>query len=95
MSIGTPPETQPDRTRLSWRRTLNGVLAVGGIGAIRLMAQGHTVEAALASIVAVVAMIPMYWRQIILRHTATPATWEPLAVALCMAVLAATVVLTP
>lgn len=95
MSIGTPPESQPDRTRLSWRRTLNGVLAVGGIGALRMITQGHILEAALASIVALVSIWPMYWRQIVLRHSNAPATWEPLAVAACAVLLAATVLFTP
>jgi hypothetical protein len=95
VSIGTPPESQSDRTRLSWRRTVNGMLAVGGIGALRMLSQGHILEAALASIVTVICIAPMYRRQIVLRGSYAPAAWEPAMVAVCTSVLAATVVLTP
>lgn len=95
MSPASTPETQLDRTRLSWRRTLNGMLAVGGIGAMRLIASGHLLEAALSAIVALAAAIPMYRRQRVLRASNRPARWEPAAVAVGTLLLAATVVFTP
>ena len=95
MSLGTPPETQPERTRLSWRRTLNGVLAVGGIGALRTITEGEVLQAAMTAVLAIIAMWPMYWRQIVLRHSNAPATWEPFAVSAAICALGASVILTP
>jgi putative membrane protein len=39
--VSTPPETQPERTALSWQRTGVGVVGVAGLMAHRAVVGGH------------------------------------------------------
>ncbi len=83
------PETQADRTRLSWRRTLILLITVAGIGALNMINRGQVTEAALAAILCLFCLIPIYRRQLILRDSVRPARWEPLVLALGLLLLAA------
>ena len=82
------PETQPDRTRLSWRRTLILLVTVAGIGAYHMIAQGNIGEAVAAAVLCLLCTIPIYRRQLVLRDSQRVATWEPLALSLGIVVLA-------
>ena len=78
MTTPAPPETQADRTRLAWRRTLIGVLGTAGIGSLHLVTVGLTHAAFAVSLLAMVVALPMWHRQIELRTRVDPATWQPL-----------------
>ncbi|MCH9719500.1 MAG: hypothetical protein K0U60_06480 [Actinomycetia bacterium] len=83
------PESQPDRTRLSWRRTLILLITVAGIGSYHMIAQGNIVEATLAALLCLACAIPIYRRQLVLRKSNRVATWEPVALSLGVLLLAA------
>ncbi len=87
MSISTP-ETQADRTRLSWRRTLILLITVAGIGALDMITRGQVTEAAIAAVICLFCLIPIYRRQLVLRESVRPASWEPAALALGLLLLA-------
>lgn len=81
-------ESQPDRTRLSWRRTLILLLAVAGIGSYHMIAQGNLVEAISAAVLCLACAIPIYRRQVVLRTSNRVATWEPVTLSIGILLLA-------
>lgn len=88
------PETQAERTRLAWRRTLIGVLAVAGIGALHLITVGEAVPAVVSSFLALCVALPIWHRQRTLRTSHPAATWEPLAVSVGICLLAVGLIIT-
>lgn len=93
MSMQDAPETQAERTRLSWRRTMIGVLAVGAVGSLHLLASGLAELSLAASVIALIACLPMWHRQRVLRTSVEPPTWQPLALTVICCVLALSVLL--
>lgn len=82
--------SQTERTRLAWRRTILAVLVVGGVGAVHLATAGFPELAALCGLVTAVGCVPAVRRLTVLRSGATPVpTWEPavLTVAGCLLAL--------
>lgn len=93
MSLSDAPETQAERTRLAWRRTMIGILAVAGFGAYHFLTVSKPYGALTSGSVALLACIPMEYRRDTLRSGGRgPARWEMLAVAGCCVALALGVV---
>lgn len=84
--------SQWERTRLAWRRTILAVLAVGGIGAIHLATGGLLELAILCGAVTALGCVPALWRLTALRiGTEEVASWEPAALTVCGCLLALSV----
>jgi len=79
-------QSQYERTRLAWRRTILAVIVIGGLGSVHLATAGRTAEAAVMVGLAVVAVVPAVRRLMSLRRERPLATWEPvvLTVAACL-----------
>jgi uncharacterized membrane protein YidH (DUF202 family) len=86
--------SQTERTRLAWRRTILVVLVVGGVGAVHLATAGLLHLAVLAAVVTVLGCVPAVRRLAVLREAAPVATWEPLALTAAGCLLAASVLVT-
>ena len=84
--------SQTERTRLAWRRTVLALVGVGGIGAVHLAVVGLPHMAGLCLLVALLGALPALRRTADLRRASppSPATWEPalLAVTGCLLALA-------
>jgi len=84
--------SQWERTRLAWRRTILAVLAVGGIGAIHLATGGLLELAILCGAVTALGCVPALWRLTALRiGTEEVASWEPAVLTVCGCLLALSV----
>jgi hypothetical protein len=84
--------SQWERTRLAWRRTILTVLVVGGIGAVHLATGGLLALAALCGAVTALGCLPALWRLTALRiGTEQMATWEPAVLTACGCLLALSV----
>lgn len=84
-----PIETQPERTRLSWQRTLISVFTVAGVGALRDLTNSEPSFAVWAGIFTVIAVIPILFRIRQLRHGEfQTVTWQPFVLLLCIIGLA-------
>jgi len=79
--------SQYERTRLAWRRTLLAVTVIGGLGAIHLALAGYPIEAGIAIVLTVIGVIPVVHRLRALRGQAPAATWEPAIVTLVAVLL--------
>lgn len=86
--------SQWERTRLAWRRTILALIVVGGIGAVHLATAGLVVMAVLCGVVAMAGCVPAMRRLIALRHgvEAVP-PWEPAALTVTGCLLALSVLL--
>jgi uncharacterized membrane protein YidH (DUF202 family) len=78
--------SQAERTRLAWRRTLLAVMVVGGIGAVHLATAGLVYLALAASLLTLIGCVPVAHRLWVLREAVPVATWEP-AVLTCAGLL--------
>lgn len=85
--------SQYERTRLAWRRTILAVLAVGGLGALHLALAGWVVAAAALGLLAVAGSLLGLTRLTALRREQVDADWQPyaLTVTTCLLALAAVV----
>ncbi|MCB0917881.1 MAG: DUF202 domain-containing protein [Actinobacteria bacterium] len=84
-----PIETQPERTRLSWQRTLISVFTVAGVGTIRDLSQNEPSFAVWAGFFTVIAIIPILFRIRQLRHGEfQTVTWQPFILLVCIIGLA-------
>jgi Na+/H+ antiporter NhaB len=81
-----PQESQYERTRLAWRRTILAVLVIAGLGAMHLATAGLVREASLFSALTLAAVAPAAHRLRALRHEVPVATWQPamLTVVACL-----------
>lgn len=86
--------SQWERTRLAWRRTVLTVLVVGGVGAVHLATAGLLEMAVLCGVVALVGCVPAMRRLTALREHEVPvATWEPMVLTVSGCLLALSVLL--
>lgn len=74
--------SQYERTRLAWRRTLLAVTVIGGLGAIHLALAGYQIEAGIAIVLTLVGVVPIVHRLMALRGESPTATWQPAVVTL-------------
>lgn len=87
--------SQWDRTRLAWSRTVVAVIGVVLLGAFRLATGGLVAVAVVAGVLGAAACIAGILRMRALQNEQLrPATWEPLAVAGAACVLALAVLVT-
>jgi uncharacterized membrane protein YidH (DUF202 family) len=86
--------SQTERTRLAWRRTILTVLAVGGLGALHLALAGFPLGAALAGVLAMAGCVPALNRLTALRRGHVPARWQPAALTVTTCLLALSVLVT-
>lgn len=84
--------SQTERTRLAWRRTILALLVVGGVGAVHLATAGLAHLAALSALVTALGCVPAVRRLNALREGAPIATWEPAVLMLSGCLLALSVV---
>ncbi len=85
--------SQTERTRLAWRRTILALLVVGGIGAVHLATVGLLQLAVLSGLVTAVGCVAAMRRLTVLRVDATPVpTWEPTALTVSACLLALSVI---
>jgi uncharacterized membrane protein YidH (DUF202 family) len=85
--------SQTERTRLAWRRTILALLVVGGIGAVHLATVGLQELAVLSAVVTSVGCVAAMRRLTVLRVDATPVpTWEPAVLTASACLLALSVV---
>ncbi len=69
--------SQAERTRLAWRRTILTVLVVGGIGAVHLVSVGLVHLAVPTALLTILGCVPAAHRMRVLRSGVPVATWEP------------------
>lgn len=84
--------SQYERTRLAWRRTILALIVIGGIGSVHLATAGYLVEAGLVVVLAVSGVLPAMHRLRGLRNERPVAGWEPLAVTASACLMALSVV---
>lgn len=74
--------SQTERTRLAWRRTILAMLVAVLLGALHVALAGRGLPAALIGVIGAVGCLPALSRSAILRQPGEPppATWQPLAV---------------
>jgi uncharacterized membrane protein YidH (DUF202 family) len=82
-------ESQYERTRLAWRRTILALVVIGGLGAIHLATANYLREAGAVIGLTVIGVVPAIRRLRSLRNRQALATWEPavLTVAACLMAL--------
>lgn len=83
--------SQYERTRLAWRRTLLAVIVIGGLGALHLALAGLEVEAGIALVLTCLGVVPVAHRLRGLRNENPTAGWEPLAVTVVAVLLSLSV----
>ncbi len=83
--------SQYERTRLAWRRSMLAVTVIGGLGAVHLALAGYQIEAVIAIVLTVIGIIPIVHRLRSLRGQAPAATWEPAVVTLVAVLLSLSV----
>jgi len=84
--------SQWERTRLAWRRTILAVLVVGGVGAVHLATGGLLELAVLCGAVTVLGCVPALWRLTVLRlGTDAVASWQPAMLTVCGCLMALSV----
>ena len=82
---GDPIETQPERTRLSWQRTIVSLLIVVAVGGLKDVAEGQPRLTIALAIPGLVALYVMTSRQRQLRHGDLKVmTWQPVVVMACV-----------
>ena len=86
-------ESQTDRTRLAWRRTILAVLVVAGLGAVHLATARMPGLAVLATVTGVVGVVPASRRLRTLRTAHPVPRWEPLALVVAACLLASVVLI--
>ncbi|MEZ5185095.1 MAG: hypothetical protein R2720_05070 [Candidatus Nanopelagicales bacterium] len=87
--------SQTERTRLAWRRTILTVLVVGGLGSVHLAVAGLLHLAVAVGVVALIGCVPAAYRLNTLRQAHPMATWEPLFLTTVGCLLALTVLVNP
>lgn len=87
--------SQTERTRLAWRRTILALLVVGGIGAVHLATIGLVHLAMISGVVTAIGCVPAVRRLAVLRTSAPVATWEPAVLTVSGCLLALAVVFAP
>lgn len=87
--------SQFERTRLAWRRTILAVLAAGGLGGLHLALAGALRAAILVGLVAVIGSALSLSRLTALRHERTQPGWQPLALTVSICLLALSVLARP
>lgn len=88
-------ESQTERTRLAWRRTILVVLVVAGLGSVHLATAQMPGLAVLAAATGVVGVIPASRRLYTLRTSHPVPRWEPLVLAVAACLLASVVLVSP
>lgn len=85
--------SQTERTRLAWRRTILALLVVGGIGAVHLATVGLVELAVLSGLVTVGGCVAAMRRLTVLRVEGTPLpSWEPAVLTVSSCLLALSVI---
>ncbi|HRY09834.1 MAG TPA: hypothetical protein P5544_07660 [Candidatus Nanopelagicales bacterium] len=85
--------SQTERTRLAWRRTILALLVVGGIGAVHLATAGLVELAVLTGLVTVAGCVAAMRRLTVLRVSGTPLpAWEPAVLTVSSCLLALSVI---
>lgn len=87
--------SQTERTRLAWRRTILAVLLVGGIGSLHLALAGLLHLAVVVGVMALVGSVPAAYRLNTLRRAHPVATWEPAMLTAVGCLLALSVLVNP
>jgi uncharacterized membrane protein YidH (DUF202 family) len=87
--------SQTERTRLAWRRTVLAVLVVGGVGSVHLGLAGLLHLALLVGVVALVGCVPAAYRLNTLRDAHPVPTWEPAMLTVVGCLLALSVLVNP
>jgi uncharacterized membrane protein YidH (DUF202 family) len=82
--------SQYERTRLAWRRTVLALLATGGLGALHLALTRSAWEAVLVGLVAVAGSLLGLVRLASLRERRATATWQPAALTVTILLLSLT-----
>lgn len=83
--------SQFERTRLAWRRTILAVLVAGGLGGLHLALAGALRAAALVGLIAVVGSALGLSRLTTLRQERPEPGWQPLALTITICLLALSV----
>ncbi len=87
--------SQTERTRLAWRRTVLAVLVVAGVGSVHLALAGLLHLAVLVGVVGLVGCIPAAHRLNTLRQVHPAPTWEPVMLTAVGCLLALSVLVNP
>lgn len=83
--------SQYERTRLAWRRTILAVLVIGGLGAVHLATAGYTREASIDLGLTLVALGAAMHRLRTLRREVAVSSWQPGVVTACACLMAMSV----
>ena len=87
--------SQIERTRLAWRRTVLALLVVAGVGSVHLAVAGLGHLALAVGVIALVGCVPAAHRLTSLRRFQTRATWEPAVLTVTGCLLALSVLVNP